>query len=163
MKLYVPIRIEEREVEFGERYDIDGGIYFEKIRDTVRRDDIQNEKRGFAEYLSKKNICQKKVYSIKPDVERVNDVMMGVVAIKMTYPLSRGEIDDLQDYITGQFSDGWGVSFEQQAIQVDGNQIYVHFWNSEEYFIKTEEEMAAGHEQEIEMEGMQGMLGMSGM
>lgn len=163
MKLYVPLRIVEREVEFGERYDIDGGIYFDKIRDTVRRDDIQNEKRGLAEYLSKKNICQKKVYSIKPDVERVNDVMMGVVAIKMTEPLSQGEIDDLKDYITGQFSDGWGESFEQQAIQIDGNQIYVHFWNSEEYFIKTEEEMAAEQEQEIEMDGMQGMQGMSDM
>ena len=159
MKLYVPLRV----VELGERYDIDGGIYFDKIRDTVRRDDIQNEKRGLAEYLSKKNICQKKVYSIKPDVERVNDVMMGVVAIKMTEPLSQGEIDDLKDYITGQFSDGWGESFEQQAIQVDGNQIYVHFWNSEEYFIKTEEEMMAEQEQEFEMEGMQGMQGMSGM
>lgn len=163
MKLYVPLRIVEREVEFGERYDIDGGIYFDKIRDTVRRDDIQNEQRGLAEYLSKKNICQKKVYSIKPDVERVNDVMMGVVAIKMTEPLSQGEIDDLKDYITGQFSDGWGESFEQQAIQVDGNQIYVHFWNSEEYFIKTEEEMTAEQEQEFEMEGMKGMQGMSGM
>lgn len=159
MKLYVPLRV----VELDERYDIDGGIYFDKIRDTVRRDDIQNEKRGLAEYISKKNICQKKVYSIKPDVERVNDVMMGVVAIKMTEPLSQGEIDDLKDYITGQFSDGWGESFEQQAIQVDGNQIYVHFWNSEEYFIKTEEEMMSEQEQEFEMEGMQGMQGMSGM
>ena len=159
MKLYVPLRV----VELGERYDIDGGIYFDKIRDTVRRDDILNEKRGLAEYLSKKNICQKKVYSIKPDIERVNDVMMGVVAIKMTEPLSQGEIDDLKDYITGQFSDGWGESFEQQAIQVDGNQIYVHFWNSEEYFIKTEEEMMADQEQEFEMEGMQGIQGMSGM
>ena len=159
MKLYVPLRV----VEFDERYDIDGGIYFDKIRDTVRSDDIQNEKRGLAEYLSKKNICQKKVYSIKPDIERVNDVMMGVVAIKMTEPLSQGEIDDLKDYITGQFSDGWGESFEQQAIQVDGNQIYVHFWNSEEYFIKTEEEMADEQEQEFEMEGMKGMQGMSGM
>ena len=159
MKLYVPLRV----VELDERYDIDGGIYFDKICDTVRRDDIQNEKRGLAEYLSKKNICQKKVYSIKPDIERVNDVMMGVVAIKMTEPLSQGEIDDLKDYITGQFSDGWGESFEQQAIQVDGNQIYVHFWNSEEYFIKTEEEMAAEQEREFEMEGMQGMQGMSGM
>ena len=102
-------------------------------------------------------------YSIKPDIERVNDVMMGVVAIKMTEPLSQGEIDDLKDYITGQFSDGWGESFEQQAIQVDGNQIYVHFWNSEEYFIKTEEEMATEQEQEFEMEGMQGIQGMSGM
>ena len=46
---------------------------------------------------------------------------------------------------------------------MDGNQIYVHFWNSEEYFIKTEEEMAAEQEQEFEMEGMKGIQGMSGM
>lgn len=163
LKLYIPLRIVERDVEFGEKYDIDGSIYLDKIRDSVRRDDIHNEKRGLAEYMTKKNICQKKVYSIKPDIEKVNDVMMGVVAIKMTEPLSQGEIDDLKDYITGQFSDGWGESFEQQAIQIDGNEIYVHFWNQDEYFIKTEEEMTAEQEQEFEMEGMQGIQGMSGM
>lgn len=162
MKMYVPLRVVEREIEFDKHYDIDGGIYFNKIRDTVRKDEIQNEKRGFAAYFRDgSRIKQNKVYSMKPDVERVNDIMMGVVAIKMTVPLTELEINELKDYMTGQFANAWGESFAQQAIQVDGNEIYVHFWNNEEYFIKTEDEMAA--EQEIEMQGIQGMQGMSGM
>lgn len=164
MKMYVPLRVVEREVEFDKYYDIDGGIYFNKIRDTVRKDEIQDEKRGFAAYFRDGNrIKQNKVYSMKPDVERVNDIMMGVVAIKMTVPLTELEINELKDYMTGQFANAWGESFSQQAIQVEGNEIYVHFWNHDEYFIKTEEEMAAEQEQEFEMEGMQGIQGMSGM
>ena len=92
----------------------------------------------------------------------VRDTMMGVAVIKMTKPLTQTEIDDLKDYVTGQFSDGWGESFEQREIQVSGGEIYVHFWDSEEYYINTDEEMEQMLEQNLN-EGMQGMQGMSGM
>ena len=69
-------------------------------------------------------------------------------------------LEDLKDYLTGQFADGWGESFEQRAIEVSGREIYVHYWDSHEYYIKTEEEMEQDFEQE---KGMQGMGGMSGM
>lgn len=84
---------------------------------------------------------------------------MGVAVIKMTKPLTKTEIDDLKDYVTGQFSDGWGESFEQHEIQVSGGEIYVHFWDSEEYYIKTEEEMEQTQMQTMN-EGIQGMQGM---
>ena len=92
----------------------------------------------------------------------VRDTMMGVAVIKMTKPLTQTEIDDLKDYVTGQFSDGWGESFEQREIQVSGGEIYVHFWDSEEYYINTDEEMEQMLEQNLN-EGIQGMQGMSGM
>lgn len=52
---------------------------------------------------------------------------------------------------SGQFSDGFGEHFEQQQIAVDGGNIYVHFWNSEDYYIKTEDELA-GQEQSQEQQ-----------
>lgn len=59
---YVPLQIVERGVEFGERYDIDGTIYFDKIRDTVRRDDKCDEKRGLAGIYPRKHLSEKGVY-----------------------------------------------------------------------------------------------------
>lgn len=84
---------------------------------------------------------------------------MGVAVVRLTKPLDEAELNDLKDYITGQYSDGWGESFEQHEIQSDGKEIYVHFWNSENYYIKTGEEMEQMREPDL-TEGIQGMSGM---
>lgn len=159
MKVYVPLKVTRYDEDFEEE-EIDGEPYMRDIRERVREFNREDGERGLAEYYSKDNISRNKVYSIRPDVERVRDVMMGVAVIKMTKPLTEPEIEDLKDYLTGQFADGWGESFEQRAIEVSGREIYVHYWDSHEYYIKTEEEMEQDFEQE---QGMQGMGGMSGM
>ena len=162
MKLYVPLKVEELDREMGDTNEIDGEQYLREIRKKVYDFNLEDGERGLARYFGKDNISRNKVYSIKPDVEMVRDTMMGVAVIKMTKPLTQTEIDDLKDYVTGQFSDGWGESFEQREIQVSGGEIYVHFWDSEEYYINTDEEMEQMLEQNLN-EGMQGMQGMSGM
>lgn len=162
MKLYVPLKVEELDRGMGDTNEIDGEPYLREIRKKVYDFNLEDGERGLARYFGKDNISRNKVYSIKPDVEMVRDTMMGVAVIKMTKPLTQTEIDDLKDYVTGQFSDGWGESFEQREIQVSGGEIYVHFWDSEEYYINTDEEMEQMLEQNLN-EGMQGMQGMSGM
>jgi hypothetical protein len=162
MKLYVPLKVEELDREMGDTDEVEGEPYLREIKKQVDSYNLEDGERGLARYFGKDNISRNKVYSIKPDVEMVRDTMMGVVAIKMTKPLTQTEIDDLKDYVTGQFSDGWGESFEQHEIQVSGGEIYVHFWDSEEYYINTDEEMEQMLEQNLN-EGMQGMQGMSGM
>jgi hypothetical protein len=37
------------------------------------------------------------------------------------------------EYITGQYSDGWGEGFEQRDIEVDGGVLNVHFWQPERF------------------------------
>lgn len=154
MKLYVPLKVEEIDREMGDTNEIAGEPYLREIRKKVYDFNLEDGERGLAEYFGKDNISRNKVYSIKPDVEMVRDTMMGVAVIKMTKPLTQSEIDDLKDYVTGQFSDGWGESFEQREIQVSGGEIYVHFWDSEEYYINTDEEMEQMLEQNLN-KGMQ--------
>ena len=162
MKLYVPLKVEELDREMGDTNEIDGEPYLREIRKKVYEFNLEDGERGLAKYFGKDNISRNKVYSIKPDVERVRDTMMGVAVIKMTKPLTQTEIDDLKDYVTGQFSDGWGESFEQHEISVSGGEIYVHFWDWEEYYIKTEDEMNQMLDQSMN-ENTQEMQGMSGM
>ena len=159
MKLYVPLKVEELDREMGDTNEIAGEPYLREIRKQVYQYNLEDGERGLASYFGKDNISRNKVYSIKPDVEMVRDTMMGVAVIKMTKPLTQTEIDDLKDYVTGQFSDGWGESFEQHEIRVSGGEIYVHFWNSEEYYINTDEEMEQMLEQNMN-EGMQSLSGM---
>ena len=54
--------------------------------------------------------------------------------------LSPEELTGLKDYLTGQAADGVGEGLEQQAIRVDGGELYVHLWQSEGWSIQTEGE-----------------------
>ncbi|WP_312812978.1 hypothetical protein [Sedimentibacter sp.] len=66
--------------------------------------------------------------------------------------LTPKELEKIEDNIIGQASDGWAENFEQREISTDMGDIYVSFWNSDNWFIKTAEEM--GIEENQKMGGM---------
>jgi len=116
--------------------------YYNEIKKVVKQDCALDGKRGLAEYIHD-NKLKSKVYKLTPDVQYHKHDVYGVMVAHITEPLTDNEIAELKDYCSGQFSDGFGEHFEQQEIAVDGGNIYVHFWNSEDYYIKTEDEMNA--------------------
>ena len=70
---------------------------------------------------------KEKVISAIPSIEIRNGELMGCTTVVLKEPLADEEMEDLQDYLHGQFSDGWGEGFEQQEIQTSDGVLYVHF------------------------------------
>ncbi len=60
---------------------------------------------------------------------------------QLRQPLSGEETAELLDFVSGQNSDGYGEGFEQRPIKTLDGEIYVSFWNSDNYFLKPEQEL----------------------
>ena len=80
-----------------------------------------------------------KTLSAIPSVEIRGDELKGCTTVRLKEPLTGPEMQDLQDYLKGQFSDGWGEGFEQQEIQTDDGVLYVHFGEAEPFYFEVEQ------------------------
>ena len=74
-----------------------------------------------------------KVLSAIPSVELRDGELMGCTTVRLKEPLDKAEMSALQEYLLGQFSDGWGEGFEQREIQTADGALYVHFWEAEPF------------------------------
>lgn len=96
--------------------------------------------RGLAEYIHD-DALNKKVYSLYPSVEIIDGELWGVMTAGLREPLSGEATAELLDFVTGQNSDGYGEGLEQRPIKTSDGEIYVSFWNHENYSLKLEQEM----------------------
>jgi hypothetical protein len=152
-KLYSPVF-----VDFWE-YDSDGedgeGIsqainqwgaaqHYSEIRTAIVDERLPGEaERGLMAYYDEPDSVKEKVRSLILDVEIHDGMLWAVASLELTEPLTANELKTLKDYITGQFSDGWGEGFEQRAIKVDGGELSVHLWKSDSLFeIVTQEQFS---------------------
>lgn len=71
--------------------------------------------------------------------------LFGICDLKVEGELIKEELNIICEYVQGQYSDGFGEGFEQQNIKVDihtgEREIQMHFWDSERFFIETEEKI----------------------
>lgn len=96
--------------------------------------------RGLAEYIHDEAL-NKKVYSLYPSVEIVDGELWGVMTAGLKWSLSGEETAELLEFVTGQNSDGYGEGLEQRPIETSDGEVYVSFWNYENYSLKLEQDM----------------------
>ena len=142
MKFYSPLAADffpnepDYEDEFYgeyEGYPQDGHELLEY--ETAIRDAVENDTRDFGgdlmQYYHEDDSVRCKVVSAVPSVEICGNKLCGCLTVELKEPLLDDEQTVLCNYITGQYSDGWGEGFEQRDIRVDDGTLAVHFWQED--------------------------------
>ena len=149
LKLYMPLTADlyERN-EYGEFDDsstlLEGSElrgYQDQITAALVKNRMPEEaERGIMHWYHKPDSINTKVHSAVFTVDSRSGELWGVAECRVAGELSDTEMDTLKEFITGQASDGWCEGFEQREIAVDDCELHVHFWNSDEWNIQTEQE-----------------------
>ena len=129
--------------------------YENEILALIEKHKLPDEgERGLAVYLHDDGLNQK-VHSINPTVEERNGELWCVTEVQTHGELSPSEYADLTEWLTGQFSDGWGESVEQREIKTIDGELYVSFWDHTDRFtITPEDELPSGQTYGMTMGGM---------
>ena len=149
MKLYMPLTadfygrdewgdISEDSEEWNGRalLDHEGSILAALVKNRMP----EETERGIMHWYDKDDTVNEKVRSVVFTAEERNGQLWGVAECRIVDTLTPGELDTLKEYISGQAADAWGEHLEQQEIAVDGGELYVHLWNSDDWSIQTEQE-----------------------
>lgn len=91
------------------------------------------------DYFDGTPAIKEKVTSAVVSVKEVEGVLYGCTTLALKEFLDEAEMKELCDYITGQYSDGWGEGFEQRDIEVEGGTLNVHFWKRNGFCFKEQE------------------------
>ena len=142
MKFYSPLTADffpnepDYEDEFYDEYEgypQDGHELLEY--ETAIRDAVENDTRDFGgdlmQYYHEDDSVRVKVVTAIPSVEVHGNKLCGCLTVELKEPLLDDEQTVLCNYISGQYSDGWGEGFEQRDIRVDDGTLAVHFWQED--------------------------------
>lgn len=128
---------EEEQVFFeGDDLTEYASVIQEKIAEYNRVGHDDDKTDNLMDYFDGSVAIKEKVVSAVPSVKESDGVLYGCTTLELKEYLETEELSELCEYLTGQYSDGWGEGFEQQEIQVGDGEIYVHFWQSGDYEIQ---------------------------
>lgn len=83
------------------------------------------------------------VKSIRISVEEHGGELCGCATVVVNADLTERGWNDLQEYLSGQYSDGWGEGFEQRDIAIENACLNVHFWQPERFAFTVEQVQTA--------------------
>ena len=102
---------------------------------------IEREGDSLEQYLDgeKEPYLAAHVKSIRLSVEEHGGELCGCATVVVDADLTERGWNDLQEYLSGQYSDGWGEGFEQRDIAVEDGSLNVHFWQPERFAFTVEQ------------------------
>ena len=172
MKFYSPLTADffpnepDYEDEFYDEYEgcpLDGHELLEY--ETAIRDAVENDTRDFGgdlmQYYHEDDSVRSKVVSAVPSVEICGNKLCGCLTVELKETLLDDDQTVLCNYISGQYSDGWGEGFEQRDIRVDDGTLAVHFWQEDGFKMTPSFEKIQDHMQMTQRPKMQ-LIGQDG-
>ena len=152
MKFYSPLTADffpnepDYEDEFYDEYEgcpLDGHDllqYADAVDEAVKKD-IADFNGDLMQYYHEDDSVRQKVVSAVPSVEIHGNKLCGCLNVELKEALLDDEQTVLCNYISGQYSDGWGEGFEQRDIRVEDGTLAVHFWQEDGFEMTPEREM----------------------
>lgn len=174
MKFYSPLAADffpnepDWENEFYNEYEgcpLDGHDllqYADAVDEAVKKD-IADFNGDLMQYYHEDDSVRSKVVSAVPSVEICGNKLCGCLTVELKEPLLDDEQTVLCNYISGQYSDGWGEGFEQRDIRVDDGTLAVHFWQEDGFkmtptFEKTQEQVQMTQRPKMKLLGEDGNI-----
>lgn len=109
--------------------------YADAVDEAVKKD-IADFNGDLMQYYHEDDSVRSKVVSAVPSVEICSNKLCGCLTVELKETLLDDEQTVLCNYISGQYSDGWGEGFEQREIDVGDGKLYVHFWQDHDFELK---------------------------
>lgn len=147
MKFYSPLTAEffpdepdweDESYNEYEGYPMDGHDllqYADAVDEAVKKD-IADFNGDLMQYYHEDDSVRSKVVSAVPSVEICGNKLCGCLTVELKETLLDDEQTVLCNYISGQYSDGWGEGFEQRDIRVEDGTLAVHFWQDHDFELK---------------------------
>ena len=115
------------------------------------------------QYYHEDDSVRGKAVTAIPSVEVHGNKLCGCLTVELKEPLLDDEQTVLCNYISGQYSDGWGEGFEQRDIRVDDGTLAVHFWQEDGFemtpsFEKTQEQVQMTQRPKMQLIGQDGNI-----
>lgn len=130
---------DEPQDEYEKGYDMDSGELFDgsdlvpfesRISEMLQTCDYGHPC-DLMDYFHGSTSIKEKVESAVVLVKNIEGVLYGCTSIQMKEFLDGAELQELFDYVTGQYADGWGEVFEQNEFTVEGGTLRVHFYQEQ--------------------------------
>ena len=123
---------------YGEDITAYKKIILQAIKDEMLP---EMEEQGLMFAFSGSEALSEKVLSLFPTVEEVGGVLCGVAVCQVKGSLTPAELKELKDFCTGQYADGWGEGYAQRPRHTEDGELYVNFWQDNNFSILTKKEL----------------------